>query len=33
MAPLELDPSRLQPITVVAPIHVRRVVDATYADN
>jgi prepilin-type N-terminal cleavage/methylation domain-containing protein len=33
MAPLEPDPSRLQPITVVAPIHVRRAVDVAYADN
>jgi len=33
MAPLEPDPSRLQPITVVAPIFIRRAVDGVYADN
>lgn len=33
MAPLEADPSRLQPITVVAPIFIRRAVDGVYADN
>jgi prepilin-type N-terminal cleavage/methylation domain-containing protein len=33
MAPLEPDPSRLQPITVVAPIFIRRAVDGIYADN
>jgi len=32
MAPLEPDPSRVQPITVVAPIHIFRRLETTYAD-
>lgn len=32
MAPFEADPSRLQPITVVAPVFIRRLVDFAYAD-
>jgi len=33
MAPLEPDPSRLQPMTVTAPIYVRRAVDIQYVDQ
>jgi len=33
MAPLEPDPSRLQPITVVAPIRIFRQPEITYVDN
>jgi hypothetical protein len=32
MAPLEPDPSRVQPITVVAPIHIMRRLEIPYAD-
>ena len=32
MAPLEPDPSRVQPITVVAPIHIMRRLELHYAD-
>ena len=32
MAPLEADPSQLQPITVVAPLHIHRAPDIQYAD-
>ena len=33
MAPEEVDPSRLQPITVTAPIHIRRDPDKVYTDD
>jgi len=33
MAPLEADPSRLQPMTVMAPIYIRRSPEEPYADN
>ena len=33
MTPLEPDPSRLQPISVVAPIYIRRSLEGQYADN
>ncbi len=33
MAPLEPDPSRLQPISVVAPVHIVRAPEAEYADQ
>jgi hypothetical protein len=33
MAPLEPDPSRLQPISVVAPIFIRRSLEVPYADT
>jgi len=33
MAPAEIDPSRLQPITVTAPLHVSRDADKVYTDE
>lgn len=33
MAPISLDPSRLQPITVMAPLHIRRDPDKVYTDG
>jgi hypothetical protein len=32
MAPLEGDPSKLQPASVVAPIHIHRSTEITYVD-
>ncbi len=32
MAPLETDPSRVQPVTVIAPVRIRRRPELTYAD-
>jgi hypothetical protein len=32
MAPLDPDPSRLQPITVTAPIHIHRSPEIPYVD-
>jgi hypothetical protein len=33
MAPADTDPSRLQPISIVAPLHIRRDPEKVYTDD